>query len=347
MRTESTPPTTIGVNTAAVTAWFGRLGIAHTGPLRFDRIGLGQSNLTFLVRDRDNQRWVLRRPPLGELLASAHDVVREAQILQALELTDVPVPRILGVAAAGTVNSAPLVLMEYVDGVVVDRESVVRSLTPPQRRAVAMSMVDTLARIHAVDLNTTGLSTLASHRPYAQRQLKRWTRQWHDTWTGNNDTFDALTARLEATAPIQHEIRLVHGDFHLRNVITSPEDASVVAALDWELSTLGDPLADIGSTLAYWPIPGEIAYGHGLPALDGLPGHTELADAYLAATGRDGDALRFWYVLGLWKIAVIYAGIMRRAVDEPHNRTELEPPDQADIVTMLGNALHAADEAGL
>jgi aminoglycoside phosphotransferase (APT) family kinase protein len=346
LRTESTPSPLIGADPEAVAGWLDRLEVPFVRPLRFDRIGLGQSNLTFLVRDRNDRRWVLRRPPLGELLASAHDVVREARILHALGPTDVPVPRIFGAAPAGTVGEAPFVLMEFVDGVVVDRESVMHDLSPQLRRDIALSMIHTLGRIHAVDLDETGLTTLASHQPYAQRQLKRWTRQWRESWTGDSTEFDTLTTRLAAAVPPQQEVRLVHGDFHLRNVITARSDGTVVAALDWELSTLGDPLADIGSTLAYWPQPGEPGL-LGLPALPGLPDRTEIADAYLQATHRDSAALQFWYVLGLWKIGVICAGIMRRATDEPHNRTDIHPPAEEDVRHLLRTAQQAADDIGL
>jgi aminoglycoside phosphotransferase (APT) family kinase protein len=335
------------VDTSAVSRWIDTLGLTPTGSLRFDRIGLGQSNLTYLVRDDAGHQWVLRRPPGGHTLDSAHDVVREARILHALNSTDVPTPRVLGVADVGIAGDSPIVLMEFVDGHVIDGEATLESLTPQLRRTTALSMVDTLAQIHAVDLERAGLSDIASHSPYAQRQLKRWTRQWYATWSGDNREFDELTARLTAAIPAKQEICLVHGDFHLRNVITSRTTGTVSAVLDWELCTLGDPLADLGSTLAYWPKPGEIAFGHGMPALEGLPGHDEMANAYLSATGRDRAALRFWYVLGLWKIAVIYAGIMRRTLDNPNNRTGIRPPDEADVLSLLGSASDAAKEVGL
>src|SRR6201993_548082 len=123
-----------GIDPEAVTRWFDQLGVGFSGPLRFERIGLGQSNLTYLVCDADDRRWVLRRPPLGQLLASAHDVAREARILAALEATDVPVPRILGVAQDPGIAEVPLVLMEFIDGQVVDTMAVAESLAPPRRR---------------------------------------------------------------------------------------------------------------------------------------------------------------------------------------------------------------------
>ncbi len=261
----------IGLDPAAVTRWIDRLGIEHRGPLSFDRIGLGQSNLTFLVRDQDQGRWVLRRPPLGHLLASAHDVAREARILSALEDTAVPTPKVYGLTTDPEVTEVPLLLMEFVDGRVVDRMSVAEQLPPQRRRVIGVSLPRTLAAIHAVDLQATGLIDLASHKPYAQRQLKRWGGQWELSKTREVPKLDELTRRLTAAAPEQHELTLVHGDFHLRNVITARETGEVIAALDWELCTLGEPLADIGSLLAYWSEPGENTAGefprHGLGRL--------------------------------------------------------------------------------
>ncbi|MBD0324447.1 MAG: phosphotransferase family protein, partial [Aldersonia sp.] len=159
----------VGIDPTAVSRWFDTLGVEFTGPLGFDRIGLGQSNLTFRVTDSTGHEWVLRRPPLGQLLASAHDVVREARIIAALEHTDVPAPRILGVADDPAIHEAPLVLMEYVDGRVVDTMEIAKALAPQQRRRIALSMPRTLGKIHAVNLDEVGLADLASHKPYAQR----------------------------------------------------------------------------------------------------------------------------------------------------------------------------------
>lgn len=337
--------TPAAVDPAAVAAWLDRLGTARSGPLTFDRIGAGQSNLTFLVRDEAGGRWVLRRPPLGALLESAHDVGREARILRALEHTDVPVPRVLGVAEPGEAGPATTVLMEYVPGTVIDEAPALEAMSEPQRRTLSESMMATLARVHAVDLDATGLTGLASHRPYAQRQLKRWTRQWRESWEGDNSEFDAVTARLEATVPQRQELGLVHGDFHLRNVITAPGDGTIVAALDWELATLGDPLGDVGYALAFWPDPAHTGYGMDLPSLPGMPGRAELADLYLAATGRDSAALRFWYALGLWKIAAIFAGIVRRVRAEPGNISGGRPPEAEDVRALLAAARAAVDGA--
>jgi aminoglycoside phosphotransferase (APT) family kinase protein len=333
------------VDVAAVQRWLPALGIDVVPPLRFQRIGLGQSNLTYRVTDEDGNAWVLRRPPLGHLLASAHDVVREARIIAALADTDVPAPRILGVA---TDSDVPLVLMEFVDGLVVDTMDVAEQLTPEHRRRIALSLPRTLAKIHAVDLDRTGLVDLASHKPYAQRQLKRWAGQWELSKTRELPELDRLTRRLAAAAPEQREISLVHGDFHLRNLITAEDSGEVVAVLDWELSTLGDPLADMGSLLTYWPEPGESTGGDFAPStLDGFSDRAEMAELYLAETGRDPAALQYWHVLGLWKLAIIAEGVMRRALEEPQNKAAAGTPTVERINALVDKACELADEAGL
>ncbi|WP_113700822.1 phosphotransferase family protein [Nonomuraea lactucae] len=319
---------------AELAAWIRSLGLAVDEPLRWDRIGLGQSNLTFRLTDAAQRQWVLRRPPLGRLLASAHDVAREARILAALR--GVPVPRVYG-------YTEQLVLMEYVGGLVIDTMEVAHSLASQRRHRIGLSLVRTLAQIHAVDLDSTGLVNLASHKPYAQRQLKRWSIQWGESKTRDLPALDELTARLREAAPEQRELTLVHGDFHLRNVIISGE--SVAAALDWELCTLGDPLADVGSLLAYWPEPGENVVGDFAPSvLPGFPSRDELVRAYLEQTGRSAETIGFWHALGLWKIAIIGEGVLRRALDEPRNAAASGTPTPAQIELLVDRAAEILEE---
>jgi len=323
-----------------VSGWLTESGIDHDGPLTVTRVGVGQSNLTYTVADatgRPERRWILRRPPLGQLLASAHDVAREARILTALQDCEVPVPRVFGV---WTADDVPMVLMEFVDGLVLDRREVVEAVPESTRHAVGLSLARALAQVHAVDLDRTGLTDLASHKPYAERQLKRWTTQWQHSKTRESADLDTLTARLAAAVPDQHELTLVHGDFHLRNVIVEPSDGSVASVLDWELCTLGDPLADVGTLLAYWPAAGEPGEGVlSYSTLPGFPDRDELAAAYLDASGRDGSALPFWHALGLWKIAIIAEGVLRRVLDEPRNRAAAFAPTTDQIDSLIAKAL--------
>lgn len=336
------------VDPDAIARWLTELGIEFAAPLTFQRIGLGQSNLTYRVSDATGRAWVLRRPPLGQLLASAHDVLREARIIAALADTDVPAPRILGTTTDPGFAEVPLVLMEFVDGLVVDTMKVAEALSPQRRREIAVDLPRTLAKIHAVDLEAVGLSDLASHKPYAQRQLKRWAGQWELSKTRELPELDDLTARLAAAVPEQREISLVHGDFHLRNLIVSPETGQVVATLDWELSTLGDPLADMGSLLTYWAEPGEALAGDYAPStLAGCPDRAEMTRLYLDQTGREPAALQFWHALGLWKLAIIAEGVMRRAMDEPQNKAAAGTPDTSWIDLRVRKAREIAAAAGI
>ncbi|BBY08030.1 phosphotransferase family protein [Mycobacterium noviomagense] len=337
----------LGIEPVAIGDWLEQLGIAFTGPLSFERLGLGQSNLTYLVRDAENREWVLRRPPLGQLLASAHDVAREARILSALQDTPVPTPKVYGLTRDA--NQVPLLLMEYVDGLVIDRMEKAESLTPQRRRQIGLSMAKTLAKIHAVDIDAVGLADLASHKPYAQRQLKRWAGQWQLSKTRELPDLDELTRRLIAAAPQRQELTLVHGDFHLRNVITSHTTGEVVGVLDWELSTLGEPLADMGSLLAYWPEPGEDEWAGSFAAaaLEGFPDRAEMTAVYLAETGRDAQTLKYWHALGLWKVAIIAEGVMRRAMDEPKNKAPAGTPTVQRIDALVRKAREVAEDAGI
>ncbi|WP_172831213.1 phosphotransferase family protein [Mycobacterium asiaticum] len=338
----------MGLDPDAVARWLSSLGIEFDAPLQFQRIGLGQSNLTYRVQDAAGRAWVLRRPPLGHLLASAHDVLREARIISALWETDVPVPQILGTTTDPNFSEVPLVLMQFVDGLVVDTMGVAEALTPQQRRQIAVDLPRTLVRIHAVDLTAVGLADLASHKPYAQRQLKRWAGQWELSKMRELPELEDLTRRLVAAAPEQREVSLVHGDFHLRNLITSPETGEIVATLDWELSTLGDPLADMGSLLTYWAEPGETVPGDYAPStLEGFPDRAEMTRLYLDATGRDPAALQYWHAFGLWKLAIIAEGVLRRALENPQNRASAGTPDTSWIDARVQRAREIADAAGI
>lgn len=292
-----------------VCAWLAELGLAPTGELTFDEIGAGQSNLTYRVGDASGRAWVLRRPPLGRVLESAHDVLREARIMTALQPTAVPVPQV-----HGTLADPPTVLMSCVEGVVLGDEEAVRATPSAARRTIGRSLIRTLDAVHAVDLDSTGLGTLASREPYAPRQLRRWERQWQACRTRELPALEALTARLAAADVSQHETTLVHGDCHLLNVITAPDTGAVVALLDWELSTLGEPLADLGTLLTYWPQPGEPSIQHFAPSrCEGFATRDDLIQEYAVATGRDVSSAGFWHAVGVWKVAIIAEGVVHRS----------------------------------
>ncbi|WP_218005458.1 phosphotransferase family protein [Janibacter limosus] len=310
-----------GVDTTAMTAWISaRVDVEP--PLTYERVGLGQSNLTYLATDAKGVRLVLRRPPMGELLASAHDVAREHRILSALQSSDVPLPVVHGLCEDPAVADQPVLVVSFVDGLVLDDRSDAEGLAPPARHAVGLSLTDTLTRIHAVDLERVGLHDLASHKPYAARQLRRWAGQWELSRTRELPDLERLTDRLQERAPAPGEISLVHGDSHLRNVIVDPDDAQVRAILDWELATLGDPLADLGTLLAYWPQAGDPpSMRFDASTVEGFATRDELVEHYAQVAGRDVTAVPFWHGLGLWKLAIILEGVRRRQLDDPRNLT--------------------------
>jgi aminoglycoside phosphotransferase (APT) family kinase protein len=338
-----------GLHAGTVTDWIAGLGIGAQPPLSFSRIGAGRSNLTFDVRDAAGAHWILRRPPLGHRLASAHDVGREHHVLSRLAGTGVPAPAAIALCTDPDVADAPLLLMEHSNGVVID-EKAARALTPATRHAIGMTLPDALARVHEVDIDAAGLSDFASHAPYAERQLKRWRRQWEEARTRDLPQVDDIASRLERAVPEQSEVVLVHGDFHMENLLFDTGTPKVEAILDWELCTLGDPLADLGGLFAYWPQPGEtLASGpFAVSALPGFPTRAEIARAYRERSGRDLGALAFWEALACWKIAVIVEGVLRRRRDEPSNAAgDDQPLDEAVVDQLLERATAVADNAGI
>ena len=337
---------TEGIEEAALTDWLVGLGVGLQAPLTYERVGLGQSNLTYLVTDAKGARLVLRRPPLGELLASAHDVAREHRILSALQGTDVPLPRVLGLCEDPAVTDVPVLAVSHVDGTVVDARAVAEALSPAARDAIGLSLVDTLGRIHGVDLEAVGLADLASHKPYAARQLKRWSGQWELSRTRELPELERLTERLRTLEPEAGEVALVHGDCHLRNLIVDPDDASVRAILDWELCTLGDPLADLGTVLAYWPQPGDPpTMRFDASMVEGFATREELVERYAEITGRDLTHVPFWHGLGLWKLAIILEGVRRRQLDDPRNLTAMGRIPAGAVDELVACAHVVLDEA--
>jgi aminoglycoside phosphotransferase (APT) family kinase protein len=237
--------------------------------------------------------------------------------------------------------------MEHVPGCVVDSDDALAAVAPERRRAIGLSLATTLARIHEVDLAATQLDDPASHKPYAARQLKRWSRQFEDSRIRELPLVTQLAERLRGSMPDQHELTLVHGDYHLLNVITDQQHGGVRAVVDWELATLGDPLADLGGLLAYWPQsddslpPAPTPF----PAAPGFPSRAELVGAYADASGRCTKAIGFWETLGCWKVAIISEGVLRRAIDRG---SDLEASRSARVTeVMLQRAELAANRAGI
>ncbi|HEX4110280.1 MAG TPA: phosphotransferase family protein [Solirubrobacteraceae bacterium] len=312
-----------GIDPAGVLQWM----LAHVGelrpPLAFQRIGHGQSNLTYRANDAGGRSWVLRRPPLGPLLPSAHDVAREYRIISALAPVGVPVPSTVGVCEDPQVTGGPFYVMQDVDGVVLKDMRAGREVSAQARAAAGRGLAETLAQIHAIDVAAAGLGDLARHEGYAERLIRRWSEQWRQTDGGERPIVLELAERLHAGIPEQTEVALVHGDYRLDNLILGP-DGSVRAVLDWELSTLGDPLADLGLLLVYTTEAGDPSRPLGASAteLPGFPTRAELVDLYAAASGRDVSAVPFWTALGAWKLAIVLEGVIARARRNPVNGSD-------------------------
>lgn len=307
-----------GIHSARLEDWFRTEVPEATHPLSYELITGGHSNLTFRVHGAEGDKWVLRRPPLGQVLATAHDVVREARIMSALSSTDVPVPHVAGICDEDSVNDAPFYVMKHVDGAVIRSAEEASVLSVDQRRRASESLMETLAKIHSVDIEAVGLADLSRHEGYISRQLKRWYGQLQQSeqQVEANIRFEALHEAHDAlikTVPEQGPATIVHGDYRLDNCLIGT-DGSVEAVLDWELCTLGDPLADLGLLCVYWADPGDPAVLPEEPptTLEGFYRRADLVETYGAASGRDLSQLNFYVAFGYWKLACILAGVYAR-----------------------------------
>lgn len=306
-----------GVDAPAVTAWFADHVPQAKPPLRFDRIAGGHSCLTFVVTDDAGERFALRRPPLAHVLATAHDVVREHRMMSALQDTGVPVPRALGVCTDDEVNGAPFYVMAYVEGVVLHNaaDAMAGLASDEARRHAADSLVDALIVLHTVDVDEVGLGDFARRTGYLDRQLKRWAAQWKSSKTRELPGMDRLHAWLVEQRPSEPRSGIIHGDYRLGNLVHAP-DGTVLAILDWELCTLGDPLADVSYLLRSWvDTPGaapELAPASSAP---GFPSRDEVAARYAAGMGMHLDDLRYWMAFNAWRSAAICEGVYRRYLD--------------------------------
>ena len=306
-----------GVDTEGVTEWFQEHVPSVVGPLDFELIAGGHSNLTFGVTDTAGHHWVLRRPPLGQVLATAHDMGREHRIISALGATDVPVAPAVGLCTDVAVNGAPFYVMDFVDGTVVRDEATANALTVDQRRTASESIVDVLGAIHSVDVDTVGLGDLGRHDGYIDRQLRRWYTQYQSSKEHapglDFPAVDRVHDRLAATVPPQQGTAIVHGDYRLDNCMIDAT-GRVNSVLDWEICTLGDPLADVGLLWVYWADPGESsALPQASPtALEGFLRKDEVLRRYSEASGRDLSDIGFYIAFGYWKLTCIIAGVYAR-----------------------------------
>lgn len=282
------------------------------GPLTGRVLAGGRSNLTYLVSDGAAE-WVVRRPPLGHVLATAHDMAREYRVLAALAGTPVPVPRMVLLAEDPEIIGAPFYVMEYVRGDILRDPADLAALGPAAARALVLSTVDVLADLHAVEPAAVGLADFGRPAGFNERQVRRWKRQLDGSRSRDVPGIEELHDRLAADVPECAAGAIVHGDYRLDNLIVSG-DRRVRAVLDWEMSTLGDPLADVALMVVYAgrPMPSSTGLDRAPVTVDGHPTTRELAGRYAARSGRDLGNLRWYVAFAAFKLAVILEGVHYR-----------------------------------
>ena len=301
-----------GIDVERVTDWLVRNVDGAVAPFEFTLIAGGRSNLTYLVVGADGRRVVLRRPPLGHVLATAHDMAREHRIIAAIGPTGVPVAPALGLCT-DDVNGAPFYVMGFVEGEVLDGPTKAGALPIELRRPASEHLIDVLADLHALDVDEIGLGDLARREGYVERQLKRWTTQWANSKTRELPAIDEVAAHLADHVPVQQGASVAHGDYRFGNCLTDVRAGRIAAVLDWELCTLGDPLADVGYLGVYWTDPGTTARRHNDPSgAEGFPSYAELLERYAARTGRDLSGIDYYVAFSSWRLAVISEGVYAR-----------------------------------
>lgn len=307
-----------GIDVDRVGNWMlGNVGDVEL-PVHFELIAGGRSNLTYKVTDASGRAYALRRPPLSHVLPTAHDMAREYRVITALSDTPVPVPRTYGLCRDEQVNGSPFYVMEFVEGHVVRDANIAQTVLDEAGRARAgESMAQTLAALHAVDVDRVGLGDFAKRDGYIERQLRRWYEQFLRSHVVGTDTavVEAVHDKLARAVPTQVSAAIVHGDYRLDNAVIG-SDGSVRAVLDWEICTLGDPLADMGLLMVYWTEPGDEAalFGVAPTTVAGFPSRKRMKEIYESASGRDLSNLDYYIAFGYWKLACIVQGVYARYV---------------------------------
>ena len=306
-----------GVNEANVTAWM----VEHlyaVAPLDFELIAGGRSNLTFRVTDAVGSTYALRRPPTSHVLPTAHDMVREHTIIEALFPLGIPVAKPLGLCVDPEVNERPFYVMEFVDGAILrDRAQAESTFDVATRAAIGDNLAATLAQLHDVDVDQAGLGDLARHDGYIERQLRRWRRQFEQMKVEGVDhetVIEEVGDELARSIPVQQRVTVVHGDYRLDNTVLDHE-GKVRAILDWEICTLGDPMADLGILLCYWSEPGDTTtalLGAAPTTAPGFATRDQVLNAYARHTSLDVSHVAYYQAFGYWKLACILQGVFAR-----------------------------------
>ncbi len=338
-----------GIDEAPVSAWLTANIDGAQAPFTFELIAGGRSNLTFRVTDAARHAYVLRRPPLGHVLATAHDMAREHKIIAAVGTTGVPVPPALGVCTDETVNGAPFYVMGYVDGVVLDSVDKADLLPMELRQPASDHLIDVLAYLHDVDIDAVGLGDLAKREGYVERQVRRWTSQWENSKTRELPAIDEVAKRLREHLPTQRDSTIAHGDYRFGNCLTDVTAGRVAAVLDWELCTLGDPLADVGYMGVYWYDGNPANLRHNDPtSAGGFPTYPDLLERYAMRTGRDLSGIGYYVAFSCWRLAVISEGVYARYLHGAMGDQEGVDTSsfQSGVETLAARALAATADLG-
>jgi aminoglycoside phosphotransferase (APT) family kinase protein len=304
-----------GLDLEKLRPWFSR-HVAPVGELTAKVVGHGRSNLTYRI-ESDGRSWVLRRPPLSHVQPTAHDMSREFRVISALAATPVPVPEAIALCDDLDVIGAPFYIMEYVEGLVpVDPTEVAKRWDESGRCRIGEELVDTLVALHAVVPAEVGLADFGKPQGYIERQVRRFTDQLAKAKTRELPELDDLARRLAAAIPPESDHTIVHGDYRLDNSILDA-DGHIAAVLDWEMATLGDPLADVGLLRMYWANRAgdggrPVVASNAVISLPGFPTWEEAAARYAERSGRDLSHLDFYTVLAHFKLAVILENMHAR-----------------------------------
>lgn len=291
--------------------WLEGQGVRLRQPVRMGVLNGGKSNLTYELIASDDQRIVLRRPPAGALPTTAHDISREWRFLAALSTSRVPVPHPLAYCPDVHLLGAPFFVMEFVEGVVVADVATARSISPTARYRAGVGMIDTLVELHSTDPRAIGLADIGPSDNYIARQLHRGHQRWQRSPACEVAGIEDLYHHLTGFAPAQRQSTIVHGDFRLGNIIVD-SSGQVRAVLDWELATLGDPLADLGWTVMWWDSPTDAKDAVAASLLDGFPTAGALIDRYAAQREADLSDLPYYVAFNIWRTLCIWAGSLTR-----------------------------------
>ena len=335
-----------GIDEQRVEQWLNANIEGAQGPYEYHLIAGGRSNITFRVVDANGMQMVLRRPPMGHVLATAHDMAREHRLITAVGASNVPVPRTLGLCTDVEVNGAPFYVMAFVPGIVLDSPEKGNLLPVGLRQQASEDLIDVLADLHAVDVDAVGLGDLAKRDGYVERQGKRWSTQWQNSKTRDLPAVDEVASLLGNNIPVQQGVSIAHGDYRFGNCLTDVENGRIAAVLDWELCTLGDPLADLGYVGIYWTDPGmPNMRGTDPSGIEGFPTFDHLVERYAKRTGHDCSNIGYYKAFASFRLAVICEGVYARYLHGAMGDQQIDlEPMKLTVETLAESALTAIKE---